>query len=120
MTAAAMPAPIQQPRHLASAGFGAARPAAATLAVATRAVIVLRMTSSKMLRNRSPEHCGLTADRDAAFRWTFRGLGANPYPSNLHSTASIRRRSRQQERTRLDAYQGSSIALRRTGRNRLA
>jgi len=42
-----------------------------------------------MLPNRSPEHCGLTADRDAAFRWTFRGLGANPYPSNLHSTGTI-------------------------------
>src|SRR5712672_2054571 len=107
MTAAAMPAPIQQPRHLASAGFGAARPAAATLAVATRAVIVLRMTSSKMLRNRSPEHCGLTADRDAASQCTFRGLGANPYPSNL-------------QRIRLDAYEGSSIALRRAGRKRLA
>src|SRR5689334_13510255 len=50
-----MPAPTQQPIHLASAGFGAAMPAAAILAVATRAVIVLRMTSSKILRDRSPE-----------------------------------------------------------------
>src|ERR1700704_2077616 len=67
-----MPAPIQQPKHLASAGFGVARPAPAILAVATKAVIVLRMTSSKMLRNHSPEHFGLTADRDATYRWTLR------------------------------------------------
>src|SRR5260370_42593222 len=55
-----MPAPIQQPKHLASAGFGVARAAAAAmLAVATMAVIVLLIASSQTLlinrHSRSPQ-----------------------------------------------------------------
>src|SRR6266446_9313125 len=44
-----MPAPIQQPKHLASAGLGVARAAAAILAVATMAVIVLLIASFQTL-----------------------------------------------------------------------
>src|SRR3954451_4212387 len=49
MTAAAIPAPTQQPMHLASAGFGVAMTAAARLAAATMAVVVFCMTWSSGL-----------------------------------------------------------------------
>src|SRR5215475_14061696 len=48
MIPAAMPAPTQHPMHLASAGFGVARVAAAIPAAATMAVMVLGMAFSTL------------------------------------------------------------------------
>src|SRR5262245_46608565 len=48
MIPAAMPAPTQHPMHLASAGFGVARVAAAIPAAATMAVMVLGIAFSTL------------------------------------------------------------------------
>src|SRR5262245_19737629 len=54
MIPAAMPAPTQHPMHLASAGFGVARVAAAIPAAATMAVMVLGMAFSTLQGSAHP------------------------------------------------------------------
>src|SRR5262245_34813180 len=99
MTAAAMPAPTQHPMHLASAGFGGARVAAAIPAAATMAVMVLGMAFSMMQRSPHP------------YDHTNNALSVKPVPAAAAAAAGAwgTRRARPYSAT---AHQGRQMFLR--------